>query len=112
MFCKRFFAVLTALCLVFSMVPVHSHADHTHALTSTVHSHQERLATHSVRRGSNDSYYISPSREAVLPAGEGEYVVSGVYQDVCQWGISQNGYLYIWCDTDMPAGNASGDSAR
>lgn len=109
MFCKRFFAVLTALCLVFSMVPVHSHADHTHALTSTVHNHQERLATHSIRRGSNDSYYISPSREAVLPAGESEYVVSGVYQDVCQWGISQNGYLYIWCDTDMPAGNASGD---
>jgi len=99
---NRIFSFLLVLCLLFSMLPPAAHAAHLEELDTAMHARQQWEATRQVRSDHQGNFCISPKAQAVLPAGEEEYIVSGVLGDVCQWGIADDGYLYIWCDGPMP----------
>ena len=102
MFRNRFLALITALCLLVSVFPFHTHAAHEDRLEDLYQSRHQWEATHEIRTDSRGQRIIAPKSQSVLPAGRSGYLVSDTLGDNCQWGITSDGFLYIWGDGPMP----------
>ena len=103
---NRFFALLTVLCMLIGMVPVHAHASHADPLDALYHTRHQWDATHQIQADSRGKLLVRSADQAVLPAGDDEFLVSNTLEDNCRWGIADDGFLYIWCEGEMPTREA------
>ena len=106
---NRFLALLTALCLLVSAFPFHTHAHGESPLEQLYHHRQQQEATREIRVDNHGQRRITPNSQAVLPAGDGNFLIEDTFDGICQWGIDTDGWLYIWCNGQMPVRSASGD---
>ena len=103
---NRFLALLTALCLLLSALPIHTQATGIDPVKTLYHNRHHWEATHQVRTDSRGQRIVSQKNQAVLPAGENEFLISDTFGADCQWAIANDGFLYIWCSGEMPVREA------